>query len=82
MQACDELLGLGEEVCDFASIIINSMPNSYHNLLTAVSGVARSGGGFLDAEDLMQILNDEDDYRVSKRDKKGKGQVGESAFHS
>ena len=36
-EMCDELLGMGISVDDFASIIINSMPESYHNLISVIS---------------------------------------------
>jgi gag-polypeptide of LTR copia-type len=67
----DELLGMGQAVDDFTSIIINSMPPSYHNLISAVNGSARSGGGFLSADDLMVILTEEDDYRKGQKKSKG-----------
>jgi hypothetical protein len=70
----DELLGMGISVDDFASIIINSMPESYHNLVSAISGASRTAGGEIDSDNLIVLLTEEDDYRKSEqKSKKSKG---------
>ena len=58
----DKLLVMGLTVYDFTSIIINSMPKSYHNLILAISRASQAGGGKIDSDNLIVLLTKEDDY--------------------
>jgi hypothetical protein len=58
----DKLLGMGISVIDFASIIINSMPESYHNLVSVISRASQTARGEIDSDNLIILLTEEDDY--------------------
>jgi hypothetical protein len=79
-EAHDELLSMGLTVDDFTPIIINSLPKSYHNLVLAISGANRTGGGNLDTEKLIVLLTEEDDYCKSEQ-KKGKSKSDNHALN-
>src|SRR5262245_53499031 len=78
-EARDELVGTGHEVTDFTSIIINSMDESYHDFVSAVSGSARLNKTPLEADNLVVLLIEEDDYR-KREQKKKKSKGGDHAL--
>ena len=80
IEACDELLGMGLKVKDFMSIIINSMPDSYHNLVSAISGASQAMGSNLDSDCLIVLLMEEDDYQKTEQ-KKGKAKSDHQALN-
>jgi hypothetical protein len=79
-EARDELLGMGLIVDDFTSIIINSMPDSYHNLVSSISGASRATGSSLDSDNLIVLLTEEDDYRKNEN-KRGKSKSDNLALN-
>jgi hypothetical protein len=78
--ARDELLGMDLTVEDFTSIIINSMPDSYHDLVSAISGATRAVRTTLDSDQLIILLTEEDDYRKSEQ-KRGKSKSDHQALN-
>ena len=61
---------MGLKVNNFMSIIMNSMPESYHNPLLAITAV----GASLDSKHLIILLLEEDDYQKSEQ-KRGKSKL-------
>src|SRR5262245_30941426 len=79
-EARDKLVGMGEKVDDFTSIIINSMDESYHTLVSSVSSLHRSARLPLKADDIITVLIEEDDYR-KKEQKSKKSKSGDQALN-